>query len=68
MAPDMKTGTVMWDAHLLMDRRSNSEGSRPGPVPGATSWGPTSDERLSDCPWSAWLARQVEPAPSAAIS
>ena len=64
----MNTGTVMWAAHLAIERRSNSDGSRPGPVPGATSLGPTSDDRLSDWPWRAWLARQADDAPPEAAS
>ena len=59
----MKTGTVMRAAQADMERRSNSEGSRPGPVPGATIWGPTRDDRLSDCSWRAWSARHVDEDP-----
>ena len=48
-APEMKTGTLIRVAQLAIERRLNSEGSRPGPVPGATIWGPTSEARESDC-------------------
>src|SRR5664280_2580269 len=68
MAPDTNTWTVMRRAHVLMERWSKMLGSRPDPVLGATSWGPASDARLWDWAWRAWLARHVEPGPSAAIS
>ena len=67
-APDTNTGTCTWVAHADMDRRSKSDGSRPGPVAGATSAGPTRDSRLSAWSWSAWLARQVDDAPPLAVS
>jgi hypothetical protein len=68
MAPEMNTGTVIFVAHSLIERRSKSDGSRPDPVPGATSCGPTREERLSDWLWRAWLARHVDDDPPLAAS
>ena len=67
-APDTKTGTVTWAAQSTMERRSKSAESRPAPVPGATSCGPTRPARSCDCWWSAWFGRQVDEPPFVAAS
>ena len=52
-APDRKTGTLTVVAQPIMERRSKRDGSRPGPVPGATSCGPTRLSRPSAWWWRA---------------